>query len=29
VLRKDFDSAVKLLVEVTRALDAKTVAGLS
>ncbi len=28
VLRKDFDDAVKLLVEVTRALDAKTVAGL-
>ena len=28
VYRKDFDSAVKLLVEVTRALDAKTVAGL-
>jgi putative aminopeptidase FrvX len=28
VHRKDFDSAVKLLVEVTRALDAKTVAGL-
>jgi len=26
--RKDFDNAVKLLVEVTRALDAKTVAGL-
>ena len=29
VLRKDFDSAVKLLVEVARALDAKTVTGLS
>jgi endoglucanase len=26
--RKDFDSAVKLIVEVTRALDARTVAGL-
>jgi endoglucanase len=28
VHRKDFDSAVKLFVEVTRALDSKTVAGL-
>ena len=29
VARKDIDAAVRLLVEVTRALDAKTVAGLS
>ncbi len=29
VYRKDYDNAVKLLVEVTRVLDAKTVAGLS
>lgn len=29
VLRKDFDNTVKLLVEVTKALNAKTVAGLS